>query len=271
MKKSGFTLIELLVVIAVIGLLSATVLITLRDRRRDAEIKRNMQFSASIQHALGVYAIGMWSFEENLDDSSGNGNNGSLSSGSVDYPDGIIKKAVGFSENNYISIPYSEKLDSKTGAVTVEAWFNLNDLRAGQRYVVINTISMPSIRTPYYFRINNARLEAYVSDGHSDYAYFAIENIIKPHEWNHVVITYNGKNKESAKLFINSKEYSPGTNNLSVTIQQSGDLSIGGYSAGFGIENGMIDEVRVYDSYISLSEVKKHYAEGLFKIGLAEL
>jgi hypothetical protein len=79
-------------------------------------------------------------------------------------------------------------------------------------------------------------------------------------------LTYDGKGK--ARVFLNAKEYLPYNINISSGVRVSRDLYIGAESVN-SLVNGMMDEVRIYDSYITLAEVQKHYAEGLFRVGLA--
>jgi len=82
MKNKSFSLIELLVVIAIIGLLASIILVSLKGVREKAEIAKGLEFSQSIQHALGADAVGIWSFDEDsgstANDNSGYGNSGTL-------------------------------------------------------------------------------------------------------------------------------------------------------------------------------------------------
>ncbi|MDD2732203.1 MAG: type II secretion system protein, partial [Candidatus Pacebacteria bacterium] len=75
-NKKGFTLIELLVVIAILGLLASIILLSTRGVRERGIIAKGLQFSGSIKHALGADIVGEWNFEDNCNDSTGNGNNG---------------------------------------------------------------------------------------------------------------------------------------------------------------------------------------------------
>ncbi|GAI47506.1 unnamed protein product, partial [marine sediment metagenome] len=88
-KGTGFTLIEVLVVVAIIGLLASIILVSLKEARERAKIAKSFNFAAQVHHALGAYAVGIWDFNENVDntcrpeepyndicDSSGNNNHG---------------------------------------------------------------------------------------------------------------------------------------------------------------------------------------------------
>jgi prepilin-type N-terminal cleavage/methylation domain-containing protein len=271
-KTDSFTLIELLTVIAVIGLLSSIVLVSIKSAREDAVLKKTMAFSASIQHALGSSAIGTWSFEDNLNDSSGNGNTGTwVGAGSPPYVEGIINKALQFNGFNYvrvINVP-----NNKTGAVTLEFWVYPDNFD-NRQYLILNysTIGMTPVKY-YCYLISPKTIACLMHANDGSTASFVSDNILETKKWFHIVLTYDGKNTNSAKMFINSRELAPVSNNLSSVVYGGEQLFIGVYNiTGFPtyLFKGLIDEVRIYDSYITLSEVQKHYAEGFLKRGLTK-
>lgn len=134
MKDKSFTLIELLVVIAIMGLLSSIVLVNLKGTREKARIAKILEFSQSVNHALGAYAVGIWRFEEGQGstayDSSGYGNNGKLGDGTCtpgfgncpNWTTGILGYALSFDgTDDYVQVVHSASLNI-TSAITLEAW-----------------------------------------------------------------------------------------------------------------------------------------------------
>ncbi len=83
MRRNGFTLIELLVVISIISLLSSVVLSSLNTARDKARIAAGQRFEASMHHAYGAGAVGIWDMDEEsgstVSDLSGNGFDGTFS------------------------------------------------------------------------------------------------------------------------------------------------------------------------------------------------
>jgi len=75
-SKKGFTVLELAVVIAIFGLLASIVLIAVRGAKEKSKYAAVLQFSGSIKHSLGSNIVAEYKFEDNVSDSSGNGNNG---------------------------------------------------------------------------------------------------------------------------------------------------------------------------------------------------
>jgi prepilin-type N-terminal cleavage/methylation domain-containing protein len=61
---SAFTIIELLVVISIIALLASIIIVSVKDAREKARIKKVMEFSQSLHSLLGIDAVGIWNFDE---------------------------------------------------------------------------------------------------------------------------------------------------------------------------------------------------------------
>lgn len=103
-QQKSFTLIELLVVIAIIGLLSSIVLVNigLPGQRQKARIAKTLEFSSSIQNALGSEAVGIWTFDNNAFDTSGYGNNGTIYGGASFTTDNTPQKVVGSGQENML-------------------------------------------------------------------------------------------------------------------------------------------------------------------------
>ncbi len=110
-NKKAFTLIELLVVIAIVGLISSIVLVNLKGTREKARIAKALDFSHTIQHTLGAYAVGIWRFEEIGDtalDSSGYGNHGTITGAT--HTNGILGSALSFDGNDWVQNKWRRRI-----------------------------------------------------------------------------------------------------------------------------------------------------------------
>jgi hypothetical protein len=91
------------------------------------------------------------------------------------------------------------------------------------------------------------------------------EPSVKPGEWQHVFMTYDGSGKAGGiRLFINGKQVKTRveSDSLSASIRTSVPLKLGQRSAGQFFENGSLQDVRVYARRLEATEV-----ENLFKNG----
>ena len=276
MKNKSFTLIELLVVIAIIGLLASIVIVNLRGTRSKANIARGLHFSQSVHHALGAYAVGVWSFDEGsgttANDSSGYGNNGTLANGPVwrcastdpNYtPSGQGCSLYFDGENDYVDCGNDASLNI-TDAITVSAWVKPTAVELKEIFIIskasayfLDAMRSWSLYPHFYIYPVGASANAAGSN-----------TKLTAGTWNHLVGTYNSADK-TIRIYLNGKQTGVTVLADNYKISTSGITLRVGSSYGTNYFNGIIDEVRIYNQELSEAEIQKHYAEGIKRHELA--
>jgi prepilin-type N-terminal cleavage/methylation domain-containing protein len=265
----GFTLVELLVVIAIFGLIASIVFVISRGALDSAKIAKGLQFSQHLQNSLGAYAVGIWKFDEGsgsvADDTSGWDNHGTLVNSptwrcaSVDSsytPSGQGCSLEFDGYDDYVRILDSDALDIGN-AITVEAWVkNDSSTTAGEHritgkhneYVLSSVRSGNSIK--FAFALYNGI--SWSPGAGTDYIY-ALDT------WHHVVGVYDVSSTDQLKIFINGELKN--TANNTPAGSTTNPVYISWNSALFF--NGLIDEVRIYSTSLSLSQIQSQYYAGL--------
>lgn len=261
MKQKSFTLIELLVVIAIIGLLASIVLVSMRGVRSKARIAKNLEFSQSVQHVLGAYAVGMWSFESiesgsQVIDGSGYNNHGTVNGATLVPSLDQLGNALLFDgANDYVDAGNDTSL-SPTSVLTAEAW--LRPISVGGNVPII---AKGKDTEQYLITISDTnKFRAHIrTTGGWQWS----DGDITPaaNTWYHVVMTYDGS---TLRLYVNGVlDISTGFGNSISYSMTNSSLRIGAMVGYPNYMSGRIDEVRIYNRALSTAEIQKHYAAGL--------
>ena len=250
--NKGFTLLELLIVISIIGLLSSIVLVTYPTAVGKARIAKTLSWSASVNHLLGVDAVGVWSFDNisgsTVYDDSGNNNNGTIY-GNVSSADGVMGKSLFFNGgcSGYVNVPDSVSL-SPSKDITISLW--VKTAFTGSAHLVYKYDGPPY---PGYsihkWGVSYFGLWA----GGSSWVY-CYKNIAD-NNWHHIVGTATMGGKK--KLYLNGvfcAENNTGT---------VGFDSVRTMLIGYCYTNAYIDDVRIFSVAYTQAQVEQLYTEGL--------
>ncbi len=266
MKNKSFTLIELLVVIALIGLLASIILVSLKGTREKAKIARGLEFSQSVQHALGADAVGIWSFDDcpggTANDASGYGNNGTIYGAfcTDDTPYKIVgsgqgKYALSFVDD-YVDCGSNVNLNMGTSPFTLEAWIKtsasgiLQDIMSRDDYYDVGA---------WEFWVNSSgNLELISNNNWTSPPWYPVND----GKWHHVVGMRDSG--DDRVIYVDGQERGRNTDYFAgQNFNRTVTLKIGSHVTAQRFFNGLIDEVRIYNEALPQAEIQKHYAEGL--------
>jgi len=261
---TGFTLIEVLLVISIIGLLSSIVLVAASSARDKAKRAAGLHFEAQVYHAVGAYAVGMWNFDNNLNDSSGNNNTGTCTScpGYVqDTPSGTGYALSFNGSNNYVDCGNTTSLNPAT-ALTMATWIK----STGNTESDGRIISKRDASGAYEILLITAsgRIEVYILTPGGGTSVDSLSSV-QDGKYHFIAVT---RNETNLKIYIDGKLDNTGVV-TSGSVANSANLIIGRYSLSpMRFFNGLIDEVRVYAEALSSAQIQKLYAEEAGERGL---
>jgi prepilin-type N-terminal cleavage/methylation domain-containing protein len=266
--NKAFTLVELLVVIAIVGLLSTIVLAVTSGVSEQGRIAKGLQFSKHLENSLGDHLIGRWTFDETADlcgtnkvcDTSGWDNHGTINGATIvdnDTPSGQ-GKFLSFDGDDYVDagpnvnlvnnnpFTYSTWIKFSTSQLSRTIMGKHNDLIGGA------SMGIDTVANKIKFHLNlygSQRVNSTMT--------------LNDNTWHHIVGTWDG---DIIKLYIdgsiNASSDVPNTLTFPAINFQIGRW-VGGASQYF---NGLVDEVCIYSTALTASQIQSQYYVGLDRL-----
>ena len=201
--------------------------------------------------------VAHYEFENNADDSSGNGNDGE-EFGGVSYTDGVIGKALKItSEGDRIEISHTSSIDLTNNQHGFSVFF-----KAGNLYSTYSQIFDKTAGSDYALNIEDDNGEFYlrVSLGDGNELTEILRHEIELDEYYHFVLLKNGDTFYFYldNTMIGTSEYSGLQANTNPLIVGSGGSP---YVSGYGF-NGIIDDLRFYNRILNTAEIQALYELG---------
>lgn len=266
-KQRGYTLIELMIVIAIIGVLSAVVFVVFSSAREKSRMSNAKMFEANHVGVLRNYLVAEWKFDEcsgsTANDSSGSDVHLTLVNSPIWSTNTPTKTGCALDFNGSTQYAYATDnpaLDLDDN-YTVSAWiYNRNTASK-----VIMTKSNATYRGPYIgYGFEN---HGFIFGAHStSNSPFGLRESYDVNNWNFVVGVVS-KGKRS--IYVNGKLINDNTTSGN-SWNNSLDFVIGSDSSLSYKSNVIVDNTRIYSSYLTATDVQKLYAEESAQRKLAE-
>jgi prepilin-type N-terminal cleavage/methylation domain-containing protein len=275
LNKSAFTLVELLVVIAIVGLLSTIVLVSTSGLSSQASVTKTLAWARSINSALGAEAVGIWNFDEGIEntcpdgkdacDISGWNNHGIMYNfvspqGYVDTTPSGHGSALSFDGvDDYINLGNATSITTPD-ILTVEGWIKTTNTGSSVMF------GMSGIGFGPW---SSDRLIIYADIGiaHNTRNFNAPASL-RDNKWHHLVFILPGKSQTAindSKAYVDGIEMSVYSTVATGPQSSRTACDIGGKTGSFYF-TGSIDEVRAYSAALTSSQIKSQYYTGLDRL-----
>ena len=265
--KQAFTLIELLVVIAIIGILSGLIAVAMGGMTQKATIAKAQVFSNSLKNSLMLNLVSEWKFDElttvvattGIQDSWGGVNNGTyypIAGDTVEKlsSDCVSGKCLYFDGvDDYIDLGSSSSL--KNNKITYDLWINPYSWTCPATGSASHFLYWTSDGVGIALSANT--ISAWVYAGGARRTVSATIDSLQ--KWYNITLTYDGA---VVKIYVNGVQQNS-LPYVSTTITYGGNLYVGRTGSLSYTYKGYVDNIRVYNSEISSSQIKEHYYAGL--------
>ena len=236
----------------------------------------NLGVQSSTAPSLNSKLVAYYKFDEGTGTTTKSSTNptSSISLGSTNPPTwitGKFNKALSFNTNSvaYYASAYTSSLEY-TGAsnLSFSVWINPSNNETDGGQIISKPWNGSGVYNYYLFYNSDHTLRVYIN-GATSYS-ITTTNTIAPNQWHHIVFTLD--NNQNINIYIDGKLSKTGTGNISSwsVTNLNVPLTIGciypytnycnaGTSMAF---NGLIDEVKIYNTALTPDEVKQDYNTG---------
>jgi hypothetical protein len=214
-------------------------------------------------------AVGVWLFEGDVTDSSGNGNDGELVNGATFSPDGKFnKQALSLDgEDDYVLVKTSGSLDGTADAYTGVAWVKFKNKGAPHGVCCADDHVVIAFTAQWHNLLNvfgpgrganQGKVE--VGSGELSPSWLSGPTAVNDDQWHHLAFSYDGAVK---KIYIDGK----------VDIEQAttGSFGVEGVELMLGgtpterWAMGLIDDIGIFNVSLEEADIQALMNDGLAK------
>jgi len=222
-------------------------------------VRADTALNVSINSVNFLSPCAHYEFENNLSDSTGNGNHGTFS-GTENYATGVEGKAFDFLGSNYVTVGTESNFDYDiTDPFSISFWVQPDSSGIGFPVMFAKTDLITRANSDKGYGIlygESSELIVFrLFDGTTPIhaSVVSTASSVPVDDWTHITITYDGdSNQNGMKIYINGAlDKTGGSKALSNSIENDKGLAVGAESDGGSKFKGQIDNLRVYGFELS--------------------
>ena len=261
--SKAFTLIELLVVVSIISMLSSVVLAALSGARDKGRVGAGMTFASTAYHLFAATEFGWYDFN------SGSGNALDASQYKRDGVLTFMNSPYGYVNTTPGGSGYALSFDGSTSFVDINTslvpTYQLPSSFTNMAWIYPTALpSSPNVKGfmgsgggSTGFGVNSSGGVQYNCNG---VTYSSTSGVISTNKWNHVAIIAEGA---KATFYVNGRDVTS-TSNAAYSCPPQPLFSRIGYAYnGMQFFQGMIDDVGIFQTPMTLSEIRNVYFAGI--------